>query len=58
VAFVLSPEDLKVLIASRGRSDRALAQFEAFFAAADSRLPPSATTLTDQDVERLADAVR
>jgi len=31
VAFVLSPEDLKDLIASRGRRDRAFAELEAFF---------------------------
>ena len=58
VAFVLSPEDLKDLIASRGRRDRALAEFEAFFSAADPKLLPAATGLTDQDVENLVNAVR
>ncbi|MEY4212525.1 MAG: type II toxin-antitoxin system Phd/YefM family antitoxin [Burkholderiaceae bacterium] len=58
VAFVLSPEDLKDLIASRGRRDRAFAELEAFFAAADSKLLPAAAALTDQDVEQLVDAVR
>lgn len=58
VAFVLSAEDLKDLIASRRLRDRAHADFEAFFAAVDARLLPAASELTDQDVEQLVDSVR
>lgn len=58
VAFVLSAEDLKDLVASRRLRDRAREDFEAFFEAADARLLPPASELTDQDVAQRVDSVR
>lgn len=58
VAFVLSPEDLKDLLVSSRLRDRAHAEFEAYFALADSRLLPAAEGLADPDVEELVDRVR
>jgi len=58
VAFVLSPEDLKDLLGSSRLRDRAHAEFEAFFAMANSRLLPAAAGLADRDVEELVDSVR
>ncbi|MEN9774748.1 MAG: hypothetical protein RL322_1818 [Pseudomonadota bacterium] len=58
VAFVLSPEDLKDLLVSSRLRDRAHAEFEAYFALADSRLLPAAEGLADRDVEELVDSVR
>lgn len=58
VAFVLSPADLKDLLVSSRLRDRAHAEFEAYFALADSRLLPAAEGLADRDVEGLVDRVR
>jgi len=58
VAFALSPEDLKDLLLSNRLRDRAHAEFEAFFAWVELRIPPAAAGLTDRDVEQLVDSVR
>ncbi len=58
VAFVLSPEDMKDLLAVRDQRARALEEFQAFFATADTRLEPAAGDLDDEDVRRLVDELR
>jgi len=58
VAFVLSPEDMKDLLAVRDQRARALDDFRAFFATADTRLEPAAGDLDDEDVKRLVNELR
>jgi len=58
VAFVLSPEDMKDLLAVRHKRERIVSDFEAFFAEADVRRKPAAADLTDEDVKRMVDDLR
>ena len=58
VAFVLSPEDMKDLLAVRDQRARALDDFQVFFATADARLKPEARELDDEEVKRLVNGLR
>ena len=58
VAFVLSPEDMKDLLAVRNQRARALDDFQAFFATADTRVESAARDLDDEDVKRLVNELR
>ena len=58
VAFVVSPEDMKDLLDTRRQREQVLADFEAFFARADTRLSPAAKDLTDTDIQHLVDELR
>ena len=58
VAFVLSPEDMKELLAVREQRHRVVSDFEAFFHTADARLKPEARDLSDSDVQRMVDELR
>ena len=58
VAFVGSPEDMKDLLDTRRQREQTLADFEAFFARADTRLSKAATGLTDSDIKQLVDELR
>lgn len=58
VAFVVSPEDMKDLLDTRRQREQALADFEAFFARADTRLSPAAKDLTDSGVQHLVNELR
>ncbi|MGL1833467.1 type II toxin-antitoxin system Phd/YefM family antitoxin [Rhodocyclaceae bacterium SMB388] len=58
VAFVLSPEDMKELLAVREQRERVVSDFEAFFRSADARLKPEALDLSDSDVQRMANELR
>ncbi len=58
VAFMLSPEDMRDLLSVRSRREKVVADFEAFFAAADKRLTPEARALTDADVQQMVDELR
>lgn len=58
VAFVLSPEDMKDLLAIRQRREGIVNDFEAFFAAADKRIKPGALDLSDADVQQMVNELR
>ena len=58
VAFVLSPEDMKDLLAVRDQRARALDDFQVFFATADARLKPEARELDEEEVKRLVNGLR
>lgn len=58
VAFVVSPEDMKVLLDTRRQSEQALADFQAFFARTDTRLSPAAKDLSDAEITRLVNELR
>ena len=58
VAFVLSPEDMKDLLAVRDQRARALDDFQALFATADTRVESAARDLDDEDVKRLVNELR
>ena len=58
VAFMVSPEDMKELVALRSKRKRVLADFEAFFAATDKILPDDVNNLTDSDINRLVHELR
>lgn len=58
MAFVLSPEDMKDLLAVRQQRERVVSDFEAFFRVADARLQPEALELTDSDVLRMVNELR
>ena len=58
VAFVVSPEDMKDLLDTRRQREQALADFEAFFARADTHLSPAANDLTDSGVQNLVNELR
>lgn len=58
VAFVLSPEDMKDLLAVRAQRERVVSDFEAFFRSADTRVKPEALDLSDCDVQRMANELR
>ena len=58
VAFVLSPEDMKDLLAVRQQRERVVSDFEAFLRVADARLQPEALELTDSDVLRMVNELR
>lgn len=58
VAFVLSPEDMKDLLAIRQRREGIVNDFEAFFAAADKRVKPDALDLSDADVQQMVNELR
>lgn len=58
VAFVLSPEDMKDLLEIRHKREQAVADFAAFFAAADTRLQPAAGDLADADVLHMVNELR
>lgn len=53
VVFVLSPEDMKDLLAVRQQRERVVSDFETFFRAADARLQSEPLELTDRDVLRM-----
>lgn len=58
VAFVLSPEDMKDLLAIRQKRQNVVSDFEAFFAAADAKIKPEAQELADADVQRIVNELR
>jgi len=58
VAFVLSPEDMKDLLVIRQQREHVVSDFAAFFAAADARLQPKSTDLSDSDVQRMVNELR
>lgn len=58
VAFVLSPEDMKDLLAIRQKRERIVSDFEAFFATADTQIKSDALDLSDADVQRLVNELR
>ena len=58
VAFVLSPEDMKELLAVRAQRERVVSDFETFFRSADARLKPEALDLSDRDVQRMVNELR
>lgn len=58
VAFVLSPEDMKDLLAVRAQRERVVSDFEAFFRSADAGLKPETLNLSDSDVERMVNELR
>ena len=58
VAFVLSPEDMKDLLAIRQKRGRIVSDFEAFFAATDSQIKSDALDLSDADVQRMVNELR
>lgn len=58
VAFVLSPEDMKDLLAIRRKRQNVVSDFEAFFAAADAKIKPEAHDLADADVQRIVNELR
>lgn len=58
VAFVLSPEDMKDLLAIRQQRERVVNEFESFFTAADTRIKPEARELSDESVQRTVDELR
>jgi antitoxin Phd len=58
VAFILSPEDMKDLLAIRRKRERVINDFETFFAAADARIKPEALKLSDTDVQRMVNELR
>ena len=58
VAFILSPADMKDLLAIRRKRERIVSDFEAFFAATDARVKPEALTLSDTDVQRMVNELR
>lgn len=58
VAFILSPEDMKDLLAVRQQRERVVSDFESFFRAADARLTAEALELTDSDVQRMVNELR
>ncbi|MDD2740690.1 MAG: type II toxin-antitoxin system Phd/YefM family antitoxin [Rhodocyclaceae bacterium] len=58
VAFVLSPEDMKDLLAIRQKRERIVSDFEAFFANADTQIKSDALDLSDADVQRLVNELR
>jgi antitoxin Phd len=53
VAFVLSPEDMKDLLAVRQQRERIVSDFETFFANADVKTSADALALSDADVNRM-----
>jgi prevent-host-death family protein len=58
VAFIVSPADMKDLMDIRQRREKNVTDFEAYFAASDAKLNPSARELKDADVVRMVNAVR
>ena len=58
VAFVLSPEDMKDLLAIRQKRERIFSDFEAFFATADTQIKSDALNLSDADVQRMVNELR
>lgn len=58
VAFILSPADMKDLLAIRRQRERVVSDFEAFFAAADACVKPEALALSDSDVQRMVNELR
>ena len=58
VAFVLSPEDMKELLAVRQQRERVVSDFETFFSAADAHLKPEAAELSDSEVQRMVNELR
>ncbi|NMG56006.1 type II toxin-antitoxin system Phd/YefM family antitoxin [Aromatoleum aromaticum] len=58
VAFILSPEDMKDLLAVRHKREQIVSDFEAFFAKSDARRKADAANLTDDDVKRMVDELR
>lgn len=58
VAFVLSPEDMRALLAVRAQRERVVSDFEAFFRSADARLKSEALELSDRDVQRMVNELR
>ncbi len=58
VAFVLSPEDMKDLLAIRQKRERIVSDFEAFFATADTQIKSDALDLSDADVQRMVNELR
>lgn len=58
VAFVLSPEDMKDLLAIRQKRERVVSDFESFFAVADARIKPDAQRLSDTDVRQMVNELR
>lgn len=58
VAFVLSPEDMKDLLAIREKRERVVSDFESFFAVANARIKPDAQRLSDADVRRMVNELR
>ena len=58
VAFMLSPEDMRDLLAVRSTREKIVADFDAFFAATDKRLAPEAQSLSDADVQQMVDELR
>ena len=57
-AFIVSPQDMLELQQLRSKRSSAAEAFEAFFAKADSTLPPAAEALTDADVVKLVKETR
>jgi antitoxin Phd len=57
-AFVVSPLEMDELLDARRRRSRAVADLEAWSAAAKKRAAPAAAELTDQDVTRLVHEFR
>ena len=55
---MLSPEDMKDLLAVRDQRARALDDLQAFFASADTRLESAARDLDEEDVKRLVNELR
>lgn len=58
MAFVLSPEDMRALLAVRAQRERVVSDFEAFFRSADARLKSEALELSDRDVQRMVNELR
>lgn len=58
VAFMLSPEDMKDLLAIRQKRADIVADFETFFNKSDARLEPEAMDLSDADVQRMVNELR
>lgn len=58
VAFILSPADMKDLLAIRQQRERVVSDFEAFFAAADARVKPEVLALSASDVQRMVNELR
>lgn len=58
VAFLVSPQDMEDLTDARRKREQALADFEAFFSRADSKLSADAKNLTDADINRMVNELR
>jgi len=52
-AFIVSPQEMGELLDSRRRRSKAVADLEAWAAAAKKHFKPAAAKLTDEDVVRL-----